>query len=123
MSITWIAGSTPPGMSANAVKRIQFAKSPSDITPVTLDFEGALSAIDCDTLSLTFTPRVVVIRNDGAAADCYALGTPALSPDATRVTVWLAGGSVSFEYLVSTTVMSADGQEIQRSFIIPVGLR
>ncbi len=121
--ITWIAGSTPPGMSANAVKRIQYAKSPTDITPITADFSGALSAIDCDTLSETFTPRVSVIRNDGVAADCYALGTPAFSPDATRVTVWLAGGTIGNEYLISTTVMSADGQEIQRSFILPCGLR
>ncbi len=122
-SITWVAGSTPPGMSANAVKRIQYAKSPADITPVTLDFDGALNAIDSDTLSLTFAPNVAVIRNDGGPADCYSLGTPAFSPDATRVTVWLAGGTVGNEYLVSTTVMSADGQEIQRSFILPCGLR
>ncbi len=123
MTITWMAGGTPPGMSANAVKRIQYAKSPTDITPIELDYSGALSAIDCDTLSLTFAPRVAIIRNDGGAADCYALGTPSFSPDATRISVWLAGGSVGFEYLVSTTVMSADGQEIQRSFIIPCGLR
>ncbi len=121
--ITWMAGGTPIGMAANAVKRIQYAKSPTDITPITLDFEGALSAIDCDTLNETFAPRVAVLRNDGVAADCYALGTPAFSEDLTRITVWLAGGTIGNEYLISSTVMSSDGQEICRSFILPCGLR
>lgn len=122
-SITWPVGSTPPGMDPTSVRRIRFAKSPTDLTPVTGDFRGALDAIDNDSLSTTYVPHASVIRNDGAVSDLYVVGGAAISPDATRVTVWLAAGSVGFEYLVSITVMSVDGQEFTRSFILPVGLR
>ena len=121
--LTWIVGSTPPGMDPRTLKRITDGKSPTDLTPVTADFRGPLAAIDNDTMSATFTPIVNIIRNDGAAADCYAVGAPTISPDYTRVGVWLAGGTVGCEYLVSTTIMSADGQQLTRSFIIPVTIR
>jgi hypothetical protein len=110
-------------MDPTSVRRIRFAKSPTDLTPVTGDFRGALDAIDNDSLSTTYVPHASVIRNDGAVSDLYVVGGAAISPDATRVTVWLAAGSVGFEYLVSITVMSVDGQEFTRSFILPVGLR
>lgn len=123
MPITWPAGASPPGMIPSTVKRIKFPKSPDDITPVTCDFTGALQAIDNDTLQPNFIPRAVVLRNDGNSPDLYAIGTPFLSDDKTRVTVWLAAGTVGFEYLVSVTVMSIDGQEFTRSFIMPCNLR
>jgi hypothetical protein len=123
MALTWPVGATPPGMDATTVKRIRYPKSPLDLTPVTGDFRGALSAIDCDTLDPSFTPLVNVVRNDGGSADLYAVGTPNINADGTRVTVWIAAGSVGFEYLVSITVQSNDGQEITRSFIFPVGIR
>lgn len=123
MSLTWMVGSTPPGMVAQTVKRIKLPKSPNDVTPVTGDFRGALQAIDCDKLQGSFTPQAVVVRNDGQPTDLFIVGTPSISPDSTRVTVWLAAGSVGFEYLVSLTVQSIDGQELTRSFIIACNLR
>lgn len=123
MTISWIVGSTPPGMSANSVKRIAYPKSPSDVTPVTCDFSGALAAIDNDQFSGTFSPATTVMRNDGAASDLVVIGTPSMSQDLTRVTVWTASGTVGFEYLIAITVQSLDGQTITRSFILPVNLR
>jgi len=123
MTISWPVGSSPPGMVSTTVRRIRLPKDPTDVTPVTGDFRGALQAIDNDLLATWFIPVVHVQRNDGNPSDLYAIGTPSISPDATRVTVWLAAGSVGYEYLVSLTVMSVDGQELTRSFILPCNLR
>lgn len=123
MALTWPIGSAPPGMDPATVKRIKFAKSPDDQTPVTGDFRGALASIDNDQLATNFIPQIAIVRNDGGSVDMFAVGTPSISPDATRVTVWLAAGSIGFEYLVSITVQSLDGQHLTRSFIFPVGLR
>jgi hypothetical protein len=57
------------------------------------------------------------------ATDLFVVGTPFINSDATRVSVWIGGGSIGFEYLVSITVMSIDGQELTRSFIIGVQIR
>jgi hypothetical protein len=126
--MAWMIGSTPPNMDPNSVRRVRSPKSPSDVVPITCDYTGALAAIDCDTLDSTFTPATSVIRNDGQAADCYVTGTPAIGnptngENQTRVTVWLSAGSAGFEYLVSVSVKSEDGQLITRSFIIPVMIR
>ena len=110
-------------MNPASVKRIKYGKSPNDVTPVTADFTGALEAIDNDTLDPNTAPVIVIIRNDGNPADCISLGTPSMNADKTRVSIWLAAGTVGFEYLVSCTVMSADGQEICRSFVIPCVIR
>lgn len=122
-SITWMVGSTPPFMNPSSLRRIKYPKSPSDLTPVTCDFRGALAALDNDTLLPNSVPGTHILRNDGQAADLYVVGPPVMNPDNTRVTVWLAGGSYGYEYLVSVTVMSLDGQEFTRSFVMPVGLR
>lgn len=124
MSIqSWPIGATPPGMTSSTVKRLSFPKDPSDVTPVTGDFRGVLAAVDADSLSLSVSPSAVVHRNDGASSDLVIVGTPSVNTDATRVSVWVAGGSVGFEYLVSITVNTIDDQVLTRSFIIPVNYR
>lgn len=122
-SISWPIGSVPVGADPTSLKRLKAGKSPTDVTVINCDFSGALAAIDCDTLSQTSTPSVAVYRNDGGASDCYALGTPAINSDLTRIAVWTAGGTAGFEYLFSVTVMSADGQTLTRSFILPCTIR
>jgi hypothetical protein len=120
----WPLGAVPPGMDASQVKRIRYGKGPSDLSPVTCDFSGALSAVDDDGLNVGFTPQAAVIRNDCGLTDLYVVGAPAIDPeDPTRLSVWLAAGSVGFEYLISVTVQSARGQILTRSFIIPVIMR
>jgi hypothetical protein len=122
-SITWTVGATPPGMASNTVKRLSYPKDPADVTPVTGDFRGVLASIDSDSLSTTVIPSTLVLRNDGMSPDLFVLGTPALNSDATRVTVWIAGGTIGYEYLISITVNSVDDQILTRSFIVPVNLR
>lgn len=122
-SLVWMVGCTPPGMQSNTVIRLEFPKSPTDLTPVTCDFRGVLAAIDSDSLSTTFTPQTTIYRNDGNSSDLYVVGTPALNSDATRVSVWVAGGTAGFEYLISITVDSVDDQIFTRSFILPVNIR
>lgn len=121
--MSWIVGSTPPGMDPSSLVRLKYPKSPADSVPVVCDFSGALAAIDCDYLDVTFTPSTSVIRNDDGPADLYVTGTPAINHTETRVSVWCAGGSVGFEYLISVLVRSVDGQMIERSFVFPVMLR
>lgn len=123
MPLVWPVGAIPPGMTPSSVKRIIYPKSPSDVTPITCDFSGPLAAIDNDSLRASFTPQTSVLRNDGGAPDLYILGTPSMSQDLTRITVWTANGSIGYEYLISVTVQSLDGQTITRSFILPVNLR
>jgi hypothetical protein len=122
-SITWLPGSVPFGMDPATTVRIKRGKSPTDKTVFDCDFSGALSAIDCDTIAQDCVPSVSILRNDGAPADCYCAGTPSINEDWTRVSVWIVGGSPGYEYLVSTTVISADGQIITRSFIVPCTIR
>lgn len=121
--LIWPLGSTPPGMVSNTIKRLTYPKDPTDVTPITCDFRGVLASIDCDSLSLTVLPTTTVRRNDGTSSDLFIVGTPGLNSDATRVSVWLAAGTVGFEYLISITVNSVDDQVLTRSFIIPVNLR
>lgn len=122
-SITWLPGSVPPGGDPRTLKRLKDGIAPGDETVVDCDFSGPLAAIDCDTISRNSVPSVAVIRNDGSPSDLYSLGTPAINEDWTRVSVWLGGGSVGFEYLVSVTIQSDDGQRLTRSFIIACTLR
>jgi hypothetical protein len=110
-------------MDPASLKRLKFPKAPDDVTPVTCDFSGALESIDCDTLSPTATPASQVFRNDGAPADLYVIGTPSLNTDLTRVSVWIAGGTAGFEYLIKLIVQTLDGQTLSRSFIFPCALR
>jgi len=119
----WTLGSTPPNTAPSTVKRIQYPKDPSDQTPVTGDFRGVLAGVECDTLDPAFTPTSLVRRNDAGPADLYVVGVPMINADNTRVTVWLAGGTVGYEYAVSITVRSLDGQILTRSFIMPVAWR
>jgi hypothetical protein len=114
-AITWLAGSVPPGADSRTLKRLRDGIAPGDETVVVCDFSGPLAAIDCD--KITGVPGVAVIRNDGGSADLFSLGTPAINEDWTRVSVWLGGGTPGFEYLISVTVQSNDGQRLTRSFI------
>jgi hypothetical protein len=121
--LTWTVGNMPGGLIPSTVRRVQQPKSPTDLIPVTGDFRSTLASIDCDRLNTTFLPLTAVIRNDAGIVDLFVVGTPFISTDATRVTVWLGGGSINYEYLISITVMSIDGQELTRSFIMPVAVR
>lgn len=119
----WTVGGVPPGMDSTTVKRLRFPKSPTDVTPVTCDFRGALAAVDCDKMNIAFAPTSQVFRNDGAASDLVVAGQPAINEDATRVTVWTVAGTAGYEYLIMLTIQSIDGQILERSFILPVNLR
>lgn len=120
-AITWLAGSVPPGADSRTLKRLRDGIAPGDETVVVCDFSGPLAAIDCD--KITGVPGVSVIRNDGGSVDLFSLGTPAINEDWTRVSVWLGGGTAGFEYMISVTVQSDDGQRLTRSFILPCTLR
>ncbi len=120
---TWTVGCSPSGLAPSTVRRVTQPKSPTDLVPIACDFRTALASIDCDQLNVSYNPTTTVIRNDGMATDLFVVGTPFINSDATRVSVWIGGGSIGFEYLVSITVMSIDGQELTRSFIIGVQIR
>lgn len=122
-SLTWSLGGSLPGIVPSTVRRLTRPKSPTDLIPITGDFRAALNGINCDALDPTFTPETSVSRNDGGTVDFFVVGTPFINTDNTRVSLWLAGGSIGFEYLVSITIMSDDGQELTRSFIMPVAVR
>lgn len=116
----WPLGGTPPGMLASTVKRIQKPKAPLDQIPITVDFRGALEIVDCDTLLSTSVPTVTTARNDGTTSDLVFIPPPVFNDDLTRVTLWFAGGTAAFEYLITVVIQSTDSQVIERSFILPV---
>lgn len=121
--MAWTLGGTPPNMDPVLVKRIKNPKAPADITPVTVDFRGALSAIDNDVMNITIPPVVSSIRHDDVATDLVFVPPAQFNTDATRVTIWLASGTAVTEYLVSITALSVLGQTLERSFILPVYYR
>ena len=120
-TLTWILGSVPAGADPRSLKRLNGGVSPGDKTVIDCDFSGPLAAIDCDRL--LNVPGVNIIRNDGGSVDLYNLGTPAISDDGSSASVWLGGGTAGYEYLVSITVQSDDGQILTRSFIISCAIR
>jgi len=119
--MTWLIGGTPAGMRSRYVVRLSSPFSPNDTAPFLLDFSGPLSSIDCDTISSV--TNIVIERNDGGTVDLEVALAATLSTDLLRVTIWLTGGTAGFEYLISVTVASTLGQDITRSFILPVNLR
>lgn len=121
--MAWAVGGTPPGMNPLLVKRVKNGKSPVDVTPITIDFRGALAAIDGDTLNTASAPVITSARNDDVASDLTFVPPAQFNSDATRVTIWLAEGTAGMEYLISTTAQSAMGQTLERSFVLPVYYR
>lgn len=115
----WALGANPPGYDPRTVRRIQRPMGPLDVTAFAADFAGALdAAIDDDTIATVI--GATIARNDDAT-DSFGLAAPlALNADATRVIVWLGGGTSGYEYLVSVRVASVAGQDLTRSFIVPV---
>lgn len=121
--MAWTLGGTPPNMAPGLVKRIKNAKAPADVTPITVDFRGALDAIEDDVLNTAIPVTVSSIRNDDAPTDLTFVPPGQFNTDATRVTIWLAGGTAMIEYLISLTAQSVQGQTLERSFILPVYYR
>lgn len=122
-TLTWAIGCNPVGLAPSTVRRVANPKSPTDLIPETGDFRNVLAGIDCDALNPNYVPLTTVLRNDGGTVDLFVVGTPTINKDNTRVSIWLAGGTIGFEYLISITVMSEDGQELTRSFIMAVAFR
>lgn len=114
--MAWPLGGTPSPF----VKRVQRGKDPYDITPVTADLRSMLNTIPNDTISAVPTPVVELSRNDDGIADISLAAPLAVSPDGTRLTAWLAQGTVGLEYMVSLRFSTVAGQQAERSFIIPV---
>ena len=121
--MAWVVGGTPPNMQAATVKRIKKPKAPNDLIPITVDFRGALSAVEDDALLVTVPPVITTQRNDDALSDIVFVPPAQFSPDATRLIIWLAQGTATFEYLISITTQSVLGQTLERSFILPVYFR
>lgn len=121
--MAWSVGGTPPGMNPLLVKRIRNGKSPFDVTPITIDFRGALAAIDGDRLNIALAPVISSVRNDDVGSDLVFVPPVQFNSDTTRVTIWLAEGTAGMEYLISATVQSIMGQTLERSFILPVYYR
>lgn len=116
----WPLGGTPPGMLPGTVKRVNKPKAPLDQIPITVDFRSALDIIECDTLLGTAVPAVSSVRNDDTVSDLVFIPPPVFSTDLTRVTLWFAGGTAVFEYLITIVARSAGNQVLERSFILPV---
>lgn len=121
--MAWNLGGAPPNMAPGLVKRIVNAKAPADVTPITIDFRGALASIDTDVLNTSDVPIISSIRNDGMVSDLVFVPPPQFNTDATRVTIWFAQGTAVMEYLISVTIQSVLGQTLERSFILPVYYR
>ena len=115
--MAWNLGSSP----GKGIKRLLSAKDPYDITPITCDWHGVLKVIPSDTLTGTVTASIA--RNDDAPADLTLAAPIAVSTDGTQTTVWIAQGSIGFEYLVSLRASTTSSAQYERSFIIPVGQR
>lgn len=110
-------------MDPSLVKRVSKPKAPADMIPITIDFRGALAAVDNDMLNINVAPVVTSIRNDDAATDLVFVPPIQFSSDATRITLWFAAGTAVMEYLISITVQSVLLQTLERSFILPVYYR
>ena len=118
----WLPTSTPPGLDPRTLQRVRNPMSPTDVTTFAADFTGALdSAVDGDTLASVIS--VSFARSDGGSDGFASVIPPQVAPDARRVILWLSGGTAGYEYLVSVRVNSAAGQNLTRSFILPVMLR
>lgn len=114
----WPIGGVPVG---GFVKRVKMAKAPTDITPFTADFRSALNNIPGDMIAPN--PSIALARDDDGVVDMSVAAPLNISIDGTRLTVWLASGTVGHEYMCSMTLMSTAGQQLTRSFIIPVYTR
>lgn len=121
--MAWTLGGTPANMNPTLVKRIKNPKAPADVIPVTVDFRGALAAIDNDVLNVLITPIVTSIRNDDVVSDLTFVPPAQYNSDATRITCWFASGTAVNEYLISIVAQSILGQTLERSFILPVYYR
>lgn len=48
------------------------------------------------------------------------IATPAASNTTTTATIWLSGGTAGTEYRVTNHVVTAQGREFERSFVVNV---
>lgn len=112
----WPVGGAPSAY----IKRVQRGKDPYDITPVTADLRQMLNTVAGDTIVASPAPVAVLARNDDGVVDLSLAAPLTVSPDGTRLTCWLAQGSIGKEYMVSLRFSTAQGQQAERSFIMPV---
>ncbi len=121
--MVWIAGSTPPSMAPGTVKRFKVPKAPHELLAVSYDLSYILSTIRCDTISFTPSPTAIVFRNDGEHPDLTIMDPLRINYNATRVTFWMAGGTVGFEYMITLLVSTMAGRVLERSALLKVMLR
>lgn len=114
--MAWAVGGAPSAF----VKRVQRGKDPYDITPVTADLRQMLNTIPDDIIINNPQPTATLYRNDDGIPDISLAAPLSVSTDGTRLTCWLAQGTVGMEYMVSLRFRTASGQQAERSFIIPV---
>lgn len=114
----WALGAVPPGYDPRTIQRVQRPISPTDTTAFSADFSGALDAgVDDDTITQVIS--VNTLRNDDGS-DGFGVAIPPAIVDGRRVTIWVTDGTNGYEYLVSVRVGSVAGQDLTRSFIVPV---
>jgi hypothetical protein len=120
--VPWLPTSTPPGLDPRTLQRVRNPMSATDVTTFAADFTGALdSAIDGDIVSSVVS--VTFARSDGGTDGFTSVIPPQVAPDGRRVILWLTGGVSGFEYLVSVRINSVAGQNLTRSFVLPVMMR
>lgn len=83
-----------------------FDKDPQDKLDYGFDFTGFLGGDTITTSTWTASPDGLTLSN--------------MTHDATKTTVWLAGGTVGETYKLVNHIVTAAGREKERSFRITI---
>lgn len=93
----------------------KFTKQPAEREAYAIEYEDDLASGD----TITGTP-IVLIEQQGSAADPAPLRTDVVDVTATRVTLWLAAGTNRLTYKITVTASTAAGRILQDEFILKI---
>lgn len=95
----------------------RFTKQPAERETYAIEYEDDLATADA---ILADPPPVVEIAVLTTLADTTPLRIDAIDVTGTRVTLWIAGGTVRQAYKITVTVTTSSGRILQDEFLIKI---